>query len=835
MQKNVRIHKKTYSMHITKNLSPLNENNNLSQLEKDIFILINYIRTNPLDFSNELIKNHKNKNLTEEQIYLINLLEEKYNKEHLSPFVEISEISEAAKNLLNSIAQNDKLYKNKNSKDIKTPSSNLRNRLSNYGMRTGRIFEHIIFDIENAEDIVNQILKDENGRNMLLSNKMKYIGIGCSILPSNILCTVIDIVQDFIPFRNLVYKNNITKNINSNNDIIGTSAFSPKMNIIINNSNNNHEYIQDVMNNNHNIQRKKNIIFENNDNYKIPENEVSSIDSDEQNSYKSYNIIINNNNKIIPIRNNLNNIKGINENKNKNGNYYNFNGKVKKNQFNSEKIPISKSKSVYGFKFGNYNSNKYHKLDRKEKLEILRKINHKNNNSTVKNNANFENLIPLSPNYSKNKQKDSTNDKCTSPISPYVSKSIYSNFNSNTETDLNNLENNISEINKINELNNYFFEVNETSPSQLSSNMLLDNEYAINKMKNDLMIWKNILKEELKSEVKNELKNEIQKQNEINDKKEIINNNKIINNRNIYKKSTIYHKKYNSDFCMKNKINNNIPDNKNIHNENIIEKQNCNCFSKDRYESDKKPNNMSKIKYYQSFSNDKNLHNSDEHRIKNKNEIKKLIRLYNKEKDIKRIQENSNQLFDMMNNKIRNNDYNKSLYNFHFGYKNFKKSNNKSENISNKPNNLFFIKYQKAKPKDQAFKLCKNKTNIKNTSKISITKKIPFNNSLNKKILLEKKKYNEKINNQDLIINPYNNKNESQFIKKRKEASIEVFLTNCQNEKIKNRTFENNINDNNIYSEIKINMSCKDFNPICKSLSSKKNKIDLKFYTFNHD
>ena len=68
---------------------------------------------------------------------------------------------------------------------------------------------------------------------------------------------------------------------------------------------------------------------------------------------------------------------------------------------------------------------------------------------------------------------------------------------------------------------------------------------------------------------------------------------------------------------MKNKINN-IPDNKNIHNENIIEKQNHNCFSKDRYESDKKPNNMSKIKYYQSFSNDKNLHNSDEHRIKNK-------------------------------------------------------------------------------------------------------------------------------------------------------------------------------------------------------------------------
>ena len=69
----------------------------LPQLEKDICILINYIRTNPLDFSNNLIKNNKNKNLTEEQIDIIKFLEEKYNKEQLLPFHEIPEISEAAK------------------------------------------------------------------------------------------------------------------------------------------------------------------------------------------------------------------------------------------------------------------------------------------------------------------------------------------------------------------------------------------------------------------------------------------------------------------------------------------------------------------------------------------------------------------------------------------------------------------------------------------------------------------------------------------------------------------------------------------------------------------
>ena len=162
--------------------------NFLSQLEKDIYILINYIRTNPLDFSNNLIKSNKNKTLTEDQIDIIKFLEEKYNKEQLLPFHEIPEISEAAKNLLYNISQNVSIYGNKNLQKLKPSSLNLRTRLSNYGLRTGRIFENVIYDIENPEDIVNHILKDENGRNMLLNNKMKFIGIGSCYLPSNKIC-----------------------------------------------------------------------------------------------------------------------------------------------------------------------------------------------------------------------------------------------------------------------------------------------------------------------------------------------------------------------------------------------------------------------------------------------------------------------------------------------------------------------------------------------------------------------------------------------------------------------------------------------------------------------
>ena len=815
MQKNEKIPKALYNTKKIQKLSSINNIQNLTQLEKDIYILINYIRTNPLDFSNDLIKNNKNKKLTEEQIDLINFLEEKYNKEHLAPFDEIPEISEAAKNLLYIMAQSDKLYKNKNLKDVKSSSLQLRNRLTNYGTRTGRIFEHLILDIENAEDIVYNILKDENGRNMLLSNKMKYIGIGCCKLPSNIFCTVIDIVQDFTPFkknRNIKYNNYISNNISTNKDIIRNNNFSPKMNIIINNTNsNNNEYIQDIMNNNnHNNQRKKNLIIENtNNNYKLPEPEISSMDSSEPNSYKSYNIIINNN-KIIPIRTNLSNINDINDDKNKN------NKEQKSIGFNTNKVGMSKSKSVYGFQFGkgrtNFSINKYQKLNRKEKLEILHKINQrKNNNSTVKNSVNFQNLIPLSPNYSINKKKDITNDdKCISPISPYVSKSIYSNINSNSETDLNNIDNNISGINKINDLNNNFYEINETSPSYQSSNMPLDNDYI--NMKNDLMMLKNILKEELKKEVKRELKNEIQKEKEqINDN----NNNKIINNRNKNTKIAIYHRKYNSDFFITNKINNNKSVNKNNNindNNNKLEEKNRNFFSRDHYEPINKKinNNMSNSYYYQNFSNN-DRNNKEEHRIKNKNEIKKLIRLYNKEKDT-----------------------NQSISNFHFGYKNTKntKNTNKcgSAKIPNKSNNLFLIKYQKTKPKDQTFILSKNKTNIKNISKLGLNKKLPIKNILN-----NKQQKNKEKNDKNKIINSYRSKHISNKIGN--ELSIEMFLTenDYYNERLRYKTTENSRTDNAILDDIKLKVNEKDISYLFKTLSFNKPKNNTQYYTFKND
>ena len=349
--------------------------NNHIQLEKDVCILINYVRTNPLDFCDNLVSKNKYKKLSKEQFELINFLKEVYNKGVLFPFQEIPEISKAAKSLLNSLALN--INKNQ---DL-----NLRKRLSLYGHRSGRIFETVVFKTDRAEDIVNYILLEEKGRNMLLSNKMKYIGISCGFLPQKMMCTVIDIVQDFIPFERknkedtnsnninnmnenydkgpchkkynsqnlqnlneLNYENNINnlklKLENRENQISYSNTHN--MNIIINNNHNNinnkndiknifdnknnNDYIPNLFLNKYSNQRKKNIYSKLNEYNKASSKKKLSLEEKENyfspNSINSYNIIINN--KISPKRNNLNNIFIIKKDFNNNNNFsYNINQK----------------------------------------------------------------------------------------------------------------------------------------------------------------------------------------------------------------------------------------------------------------------------------------------------------------------------------------------------------------------------------------------------------------------------------------------------------------------------------------------------------------------------
>ena len=186
-----------------------------SKLEHDIYSLINFLRKNPLEFCNNLIQKNKYKT-NQEQNEIINFLQEIHSKKILKPFIEIQELSLAAKSLLNRIILHYKNSHSLNLKELEPTKKNLRARLSKYGERTGKIFETVLFELDNPDEIINHILREEKGRNMLLSQEMKFIGVSCDLIDTNLLCTVIDVVQDFIPFKNSNNKNNINNNINNN-------------------------------------------------------------------------------------------------------------------------------------------------------------------------------------------------------------------------------------------------------------------------------------------------------------------------------------------------------------------------------------------------------------------------------------------------------------------------------------------------------------------------------------------------------------------------------------------------------------------------------------------
>ena len=186
---------------------------NLPQLSKDIFILINYIRTNTNDYISDLLKKYTLNNTFIQDI----LSDITKIKTPLLPYNLINEISLAAKDQLDYIKQ----FPNNSNNEIDI-RLNLRTRLTKYGQRTGRIFESVIYKKNTAEEIVFQIIKEKKGRNIILCPKMKFIGIACGLILSTNICAVIDIVQDFKPYKNKKINkltvNSLNYNFNENNN-----------------------------------------------------------------------------------------------------------------------------------------------------------------------------------------------------------------------------------------------------------------------------------------------------------------------------------------------------------------------------------------------------------------------------------------------------------------------------------------------------------------------------------------------------------------------------------------------------------------------------------------
>ena len=509
-----------------------------------------------------------------------------------------------------------------NLKELEPTKKSIRARLSKYGERAGKIFETVLFELNNPEDIVNHILKEEKGRNMLLSNEMKFIGIYCDLIDTNLLCTIIDIVQDFSPFRDNKENNNMSNinnnirmtynNIDNNNYNFNKSNFM-KQNYFYNQSNYsniNTEYISLTQNLNNNnkiskdnlklkiLPRKKpgdlpmNIRMDINlnDNYNLTNNNLNKKTPKKIQyfDYKNSNGIfsptqfnLNNLNikKVTPKRINTSNIKNIlnEEEKGDSNNLVNIKdirftmaGRSDSEQQNIIEISkknMNKSKSVSSFDGTSVNSknsgkNKFQRLNHDEKMAILHKINNrqmKSSNSKSPSNKNFQNNNFI--------MKDDNNTK----ISP--SKISSMDYNSEIEKIEVSSNNYVEFIRK--ETNNNIDKENNQIKFDLRSLKgdikMVNNDYTnkkIYEIKSDI---KNQLKEEIKKEVRDEIKNEFNKQL-LYEKKQIV--------------TPI---KYNYD--MVNNINNKIQ--RNYSNKNIIT-NNC-IYGKD---NNKNQNNYVNKKIY---------------------------------------------------------------------------------------------------------------------------------------------------------------------------------------------------------------------------------------------
>ena len=379
---------------------------------------------------------------------------------------------------------------------------------------------------------------------------------------------------------NIIINNNHKhnhNNINNKNDI----------NDIFNNNNN--KYIPNLFLNKYYNQRKKNMDSKINEYNKVSSKNRTSIEEKENyfspNSINSYNIIINN--KISPKRNNLNNIIIIKKDYNNNNNFsYNMNQKKEietrnnnnnhkgiegkevekenKDMFTmagrtckeqkevleiSNKMNLNKSKSLCSFELNSNNSknNKLQRLNFQEKIEILHKINQRNNKSKSlsSNKIIYDNIIDKTPFSSKTKDFNEISAiKYNSNLKRVQIGEKDRKFSFNTSKHLNSEKEKSNFINyecktpvrfntfiyKMNEFNRNNFKDSGITPSYPSymetksnkGNEICDinEEYSLNKLneiKNDLILFKNKIKKELKDEVKNEIKEEIK--NEINKKK----------------------------------------------------------------------------------------------------------------------------------------------------------------------------------------------------------------------------------------------------------------------------------------------------------------------------
>ena len=755
---------------------------NFPKLEKEILKLINYLRISPDKYLREF-NNYFPKSFIYEIIKEFNKLDKK-----LFPFKNKKEIDQAGKDYLDFLIKNniDKSYFKFN--NINKTCFNLKERLSKYGERNGKIFESVIINSSNGEDIVNKLIKDEKARKMILSPNMKYIGITCGFLSNfGSICTIIDIVQDFIAYKdinNFTKDNSIqiinsieidetennceTKKINKNlefceiNDYINndnsSKTFINKNSNILNSSNENIENDKDndYFYNDEKIKKESewnNTIFnilerKNNLNSSISRNNHENIFNNKileksklispLATYKSdAHLVLNNNNCIY--KKNLSSLKRKNSNINYNSNLNNKFAKTYKNFFGLSNNNINKNDLNNTYNNKKYNiaivkSNSDNKINKKEaKLK-----NEKDNYCTERINEKKKlDIFKLVNKFKNNLEKDEENN-----IKHNIKKIEIQNIG---KEEAKNNDKNYIEINKNEniELNSYIY------PKEKKNNILYNRTYNFfTNSKQNLNV--NNTKDYILLYQKDQFDNP---SNIFQSKTQKMFFPKTDENNLFHQKDNILNKKLKIN--LKSLSNNNI---KNKNEERELKEKNKNkfYFKNISFKLDKTSsyNSEETIKQSEKYENKENIDNNNcenenenLYHIKNKKEIKKLIRLYNKQ----RIEQKNR--FNCITN--INNENNINI--------NFSSNKKNANNSSTKKNTATFFCSQHKEKGTEEKKIKIYKKHILNGSN-SYNKNLAktdtyFNNSYN--IIKTQKNFSPKNLKTEICFDKNENKNKS--------------------------------------------------------------------------
>ncbi len=166
---------------------------NIGQLQEDILEFINNIRANPNNYLELLRKENPKPN--EEMNNLLKFLY-KIKNQKIPSLTMNNDICKCSEDILNYIIIYDEgknqlnfLYNNKR-------SYSLQSRLIRVGKKNVDNEEFIIFEKNKPNSIILDLLLNDPNMNKLFDPKFTLIGISCGILPSDRLCTIIDIVED---------------------------------------------------------------------------------------------------------------------------------------------------------------------------------------------------------------------------------------------------------------------------------------------------------------------------------------------------------------------------------------------------------------------------------------------------------------------------------------------------------------------------------------------------------------------------------------------------------------------------------------------------------------